>query len=193
MKIYTGSGDKGNTSLFSGERISKAEPRIDAYGDLDELNAVMGLFIARLPATGDDALKKELVAIQADLMDVGAVLATTPDSPMRESLHGLAPNAATGLERAIDRMSAVLPPLQSFILPGGHEASALAHVARTVCRRVERRVVRLHRGEAAGNRGMEAVLVYLNRLSDYFFVVARHVNHLTGTSEIAWRGRETTP
>jgi cob(I)alamin adenosyltransferase len=183
MRIYTGGGDRGKTSLFSGERMSKAHARIEAYGEVDELNSVVGVLVGLLPE-GQDELAAELQRIQGELFLVGARLATIPGSPSLDMLPPLTAEHTAELEQAIDRMQDCLPPLRSFILPGGSSAAAWAHVARTVCRRAERRVVRLAGDEAE----RDAVLVYLNRLSDYFFVLARTCNRLVGVPDVPWSG-----
>jgi cob(I)alamin adenosyltransferase len=188
MKIYTGSGDRGKTSLFSGERVAKDDARIEAYGDLDELNAAIGALVASLPGACGD-LRQELQKIQSDLFAVGAWLATSPGAPAAASLPPLDPDGAAGIEGDIDRIDASLPPLAGFILPGGHASAAWAHVTRTVCRRTERRVVRLAAGvtEAAAAEQMKRAIVYLNRLSDYFFVLARHINRVQGIEDRLWK------
>jgi cob(I)alamin adenosyltransferase len=187
MKIYTGSGDRGRTSLFSGERVAKDNERIEAYGGLDELNSVIGATIAALPREFED-LHRELQKIQSDLFHIGAWLATSPGAQAAAALPPLDPDGAACLERFIDRLDANLPPLTGFILPGGSPAAAWAHVARTVCRRTERRVVRLSTGmehpESAAPLGQ--AIIYLNRLSDYFFVLARHINRLQGIEDTLW-------
>ncbi|MBI9085732.1 MAG: cob(I)yrinic acid a,c-diamide adenosyltransferase [Desulfobacterales bacterium] len=189
MKIYTGGGDRGKTSLFSGERMSKGHARIAAYGEVDELNSVIGAVRAALPdALGN--LAQELCRIQSDLFDVGAWLATSADAASRERLRPVTEDWAAFLEEAMDRMDAELPELRTFVLPGGHMAAAWAHVARTVCRRCERHVVGL--AESAGDRAAghdvpEGVRVYLNRLSDYLFVLARAINHSQKVSENPWQ------
>jgi cob(I)alamin adenosyltransferase len=188
MKIYTGSGDRGKTSLFSGERVPKDNERIEAYGDLDELNSVMGALIAALPRQTED-LRQELEKIQSDLFHIGAWLATTPGAPAAAALQPLDPDGAAALERFIDRIDATLPPLTGFILPGGHPGASWAHIARTVCRRTERRVVRLSAGIAHAESAaqLSRAVVYLNRLSDYFFVLARHINRLQGIEDTSWK------
>lgn len=188
MKIYTGSGDRGKTGLFSGERVAKHDERIEAYGDLDELNSVIGVLIAGLPLDGG-GLGPELRGIQSGLLAIGAWLATAPGAPAAAALAPLDPEGARGLECAIDRLDAGLPPLAGFILPGGHPGAARAHVARTVCRRAERRVVALAAGvtDAAAAEQIQRAIVYLNRLSDYFFVLARHINRLQGVEERLWK------
>jgi cob(I)alamin adenosyltransferase len=184
MKIYTGTGDSGKTGLFSGERISKGDSRIEAYGDVDELNSVLGALGAVLPDAADDA-RAELEKIQSTLFRIGARLATASDSPSVSVLPEVTPDDAAFLETAIDRMEDRLPPLGGFILPGGCMASAWAHVARSVCRRAERHVVRLAEGQDAPV-SLKAIVVYLNRLSDYLFVLARHLNHLQGEPDHLW-------
>jgi len=188
MKIYTGSGDRGKTSLFSGERVPKDNARIEAYGDLDELNSAIGALIAHLPLECSD-LGQELQKIQSDLFAIGAWLATSPGAPAAAALPPLDPDGAAGLEACIDRLDAGLPPLAGFILPGGSPAAAWAHVCRTVCRRTERRVVSLSAGvmEAAAAEQASRAMVYLNRLSDYFFVLARHLNRIQGIGDRLWK------
>jgi cob(I)alamin adenosyltransferase len=187
MKIYTGTGDKGKTSLFSGERVLKADARIDAYGDLDELNSVLGALSAHLPA--EEELVAELRQIQCDLFQAGAWLATRPDSPSMDSLQEISAEQIAFLEMAIDRFEKELPALKTFILPGGHITAAWAHVARTVCRRCERKVVLLLDKTIKGKVAApyQRLLVYLNRLSDYLFVFARKCNEIHGVSDKPWR------
>jgi len=188
MKIYTGVGDRGKTSLFSGERVTKADLRVEAYGDVDELNSTLGVLVATL-AEGQEELRVELQRIQAELFQVGSWLATTPDSLAAEALEPIIPEHGRALEAAIDRMEEDLPRLTGFILPGGHISAAWTHVARTVCRRAERRVVRLSDAgeESPSGAGLEDILVYLNRLSDYLFVLARYCNQLAGVEEALWK------
>lgn len=186
MKIYTGTGDKGKTSLFSGERVTKADARIDAYGDLDELNSILGALAARLRA--EEKLVADLQQIQCDLFQAGAWLATRPGSASIDSLTEISADQIFFLEDAIDRFEKKLPVLNSFILPGGHMTAAWAHVARAVCRRCERKAVPLIsksiQGKNAGS--YQRLLVYLNRLSDYLFVFARHCNQIQGVADIPW-------
>lgn len=188
MKIYTGGGDRGKTSLFSGERTSKADPQVVAYGEVDELSSVLGAVRAALPGSLTTAAE-EILQIQRDLFDVGAWLATSSDPAFRRNLKPVDPDRAAFLEQAMDRMDAALPQLHAFVLPGGHAAAAWAHVARTVCRRCERHVVGL--AEGAGKGGAleipEGVRIYLNRLSDYLFVLARAINHSQHIDEIPWQ------
>lgn len=187
MKIYTGGGDKGQTSLFSGERVAKHHARIEAYGDLDELNSILGAITADLP-DAETALAERFVGVQRDLFTAGAWLATTPGAPAEKHLTPFGPDAARELERSIDEISEKLPPLKTFILPGGSRAAAWTHVARTVCRRCERKLTLLM---AAENRTddpkLTAIQVYLNRLSDYLFVAARHLNHAADREDVAWK------
>jgi cob(I)alamin adenosyltransferase len=187
MKIYTGTGDRGKTSLFSGERVEKSHRRIEAFGDVDELNSWLGVLAAELPPAPADLLG-EIRRIQSDLFHVGAWLATVAESAAAAGIDAVTAETVRGLESAIDRMEADLRPLTGFILPGGHRSAALAHVARTVCRRAERRVVRLtaENGPPPDPDAFGVLLCYLNRLSDYLFVLARFCNHLAGTEDIDW-------
>ena len=174
MKIYTRTGDAGETSLFGGTRVLKSDPRIDAYGTVDELNALIGAARAASPASSIDAL---LASVQSDLFDVGAQLA----SPGSSRFTGVDASRITALENAIDEMERELAPLTSFILPGGSPAAAQLHIARTVCRRAERLVV------ALGDISTPTTITYLNRLSDYLFVAARFANHRGGVADVIWR------
>ena len=179
MKIYTQTGDLGETSLFDNTRVSKADPRVDAYGDVDELNACIGA--ARAAGVGAD-LVAPLESIQRNLFALGARLAD-PSARIADRVTKAA--ITTGhveeLEQLIDRLEVEMPPLRRFILPGGAPAGALLHLARTVCRRAERRVIGL------GPNAVDVILiVYLNRLSDLLFVMARAVNHRAGSPEVEW-------
>ncbi len=179
MKIYTRTGDHGETGLFDGTRVSKADARVDAYGDVDEVNAAIGL--AR--ALGVDAeVASELEHLQRDLHAVGALLADPQKriAPRVDKAHIHEARIAE-LEAMIDRFDAELPPLHRFILSGGSPAGAALHVARTMCRRAERRIVAL--GEAAVDL---EVITYINRLSDLLFTMARAVNHRAGVAETEW-------
>ena len=178
MKIYTRTGDAGETALFGGRRVSKADSRVDAYGEVDELNAWIGL----VRATGlDRDLDEPLVRIQKDLFALGAQLADPGDSiGGRVAKTSLGDDDISRLEQLIDRLEAELPPLRRFILAGGAPAGAALHVARTVCRRAERRIVSL-------TPSPDVLLIkYVNRLSDLLFVLARVVNHRRGAPEIEW-------
>jgi cob(I)alamin adenosyltransferase len=179
MKIYTKTGDAGETSLFDNSRVSKADPRVDAYGEVDEVNAVLG---AALSHGVDDDIAAVLTTVQKDLFAVGARLAD-PSSRIAERVTKavVTTEQIERLETTIDRLETELPPLRRFILPGGSSAGALLHLARTVCRRAERRVV------ALGTDSVEpGVIIYLNRLSDLLFVMARAVNHRAGIPETEW-------
>ena len=179
MKIYTKTGDSGETSLFDNTRVSKADSRVDAYGEVDELNACLGA--ARAAGIGSD-LAASLESIQKDLFALGARLAD-PSARIasRVTKAAITEDAVGRLEQLIDQLEAETPPLRSFILPGGSLGGALLHLARTVCRRAERRVV------ALGSNVVDRVLiVYLNRLSDLLFVMARAVNNRAGEPEVEW-------
>lgn len=190
MKIYTGTGDRGKTSLFSGERVLKNSPRIEAYGSLDELNSVIGAIAAAME-TVPKRLAQELQSVQTELLNAGAWLATTPDSESIQRLSPFTQRPAESLEKAIDRLDAELPELRSFILPGGHLSAAMAHTARTICRCAERRVIDLIEAEKVQQQtqdSMQNILIYLNRLSDYLFVVARYCNFLHQIEDTPWQG-----
>ena len=178
MKIYTKTGDKGDTKLFDGTQVRKDDPRVDAYGEVDELNATLGAAAAFLE---DSELKSILYDVQRDLFSIGAALADPRHKGSKEKSR-LNPARVTVIEQSIDRFETELPALRQFILAGGSPAGALLHVARTVCRRAERRVVALK--DAAD---VDPLLVeYLNRLSDYLFVLARLVNQREDQQEIPW-------
>jgi cob(I)alamin adenosyltransferase len=182
-RIYTRGGDAGDTSLGSGERVPKDHVRIEAYGDVDELNAVIGLVLARhVPAE----VAPPLARIQNELFDLGADLAVPLHDDRRERLR-VAAEQVTRLEELCDRSNRDLEPLRSFVLPGGTEAAALLHQARTVCRRAERRVVALAREEAVNPHA----LAYLNRLSDLLFILARRANREAGVDEPLWKPGES--
>jgi cob(I)alamin adenosyltransferase len=180
MKIYTKTGDTGETGLFAGPRVRKDDPRIEAYGTVDELNAVLGL--ARCEAL-PPAIEHRLAAVQNELFAVGAELAS-PD-PQKAGTAWIDEPHIASLEQAIDALEAQLPPLTQFILPAGNRGACTIHVARGVCRRAERRLVTLaHCGEAQIS---ERLIRYLNRLGDYLFVAARAVNVLAGEEEVPWQ------
>ena len=191
MKIYTRTGDRGKTSLFSGERVAKNHERIETYGDIDELSSVIGVLVAALD-DADHRLVDELRQVQANLFAISAWLAISPESDVMNTLQPLSDGPAEQLEKAIDRINADLPTLKFFILPGGHKTAAWAHIARTVCRRAERRLVALM--AAPSNDTIETnyqrALIFLNRLSDYFFVLARHCNKLNQVEDITWQPEE---
>jgi cob(I)alamin adenosyltransferase len=179
LKIYTKTGDRGETSLLGGVRVPKDHVRVSAYGDVDELNAAIGV----VRALAGDALARLLLAIQRDLFAIGAQLAD-PSHQVAARRRKAAVNGAhvRRLERAIDAREARLPPLRAFVLPGGTPTATLLHQARTVCRRAERALVRLAREADVDPR----VLVYLNRLSDLLFVLARFENRRAGEAEDRW-------
>jgi cob(I)alamin adenosyltransferase len=183
-KLYTRGGDRGETSLFGGQRVPKDHLRVEAYGQLDHLSATLGLLVVSLPA--DDEIAAELRQAQNDLFDLGAELATPPDSRLQYKLpQGIGEADWRRLERLLDAYDAQVPPLRTFILPGGHEAAAHAHLARTTCRTAERAIVRLAHDEEV----RADVLTYLNRLSDFLFVCARLLNHRAGVDEVTWHPR----
>lgn len=188
MKAFTGSGDRGETSLYSGERVAKTHPRVEACGDIDELNSYVGALISVFPADRSD-LKVQAEHIQSLLFVAGAWLSTTPDSPRFGTVDGVADTQTEVLEQFIESMDAELPRLSEFILPGGHFSASLAHVARTVCRRAERHVVALDEepGETKAQSELMGLLRFINRLSAYFFVLARYLNFLHGVEEARWK------
>jgi cob(I)alamin adenosyltransferase len=179
VKIYTKSGDDGLTGLLGAGRVSKAAPRIDAYGTVDELNAALG--VARAAGL-DRALEEVTSSVQSDLFSVGAALADPdPNGPFHQ---GIQPSHAQRLEHLIDHFDADLPPLSHFILPGGSKGAAELHLARTICRRAERAVVAL-----AGTPGESVphdLIIFLNRLSDLLFVMARVENQRSGIPDVKW-------
>ena len=185
MKIYTGGGDSGETSLRTGERVSKSHERIEAYGEVDELNSIIGALSASLSDSGC-VQKSELDRIQSDLLLLGSWLATPPGSKQTKTLKSFEKDRFTLLENAIDRLQQLLPELKDFILPGGHMTSAWAHIARAVCRRVERRVVKLQENEREKSESCANALIYLNRLSDYFFVLGRWCNFQHSMTDTLW-------
>jgi cob(I)alamin adenosyltransferase len=179
MRIYTKTGDDGSTGLFGGTRVSKADPRVAAYGDVDELNALLGLTRANAPGPEIDAT---LNAIQRDLFALGAILADPAHKIAdRVKKATIGADDIARLERAIDETEAALPPLRRFILAGGCPAGALLHLGRTVCRRAERAVIAL-----GADAVPSEVVVYLNRLSDLLFVLARRANQQAGVAETEW-------
>jgi cob(I)alamin adenosyltransferase len=179
VTIYTRTGDSGETALFDGSRVSKAAPRVEAYGDVDELNAVLG--VAR--ASGVDAdVSDRLLAVQRDLFALGARLADPNERIAgRVTKATLSEADVRRLEAWIDQLEAELPPLRRFVIPGGSPAAATLHLARTVCRRAERRIVEL--GQAAVE---PPLLAYVNRLSDLLFVLARIVDRRAGRADVEW-------
>jgi len=177
MKVYTKTGDNGTTGLLGGARVSKAHLRIEAYGTVDELNAWLGL----LADNSTDARKELLMLIQRRLFTVGSELAADPAKPMPNIPHIQAQDI-TVLEQSIDAQELNLPPLRAFVLPGGHQVASYAHLARTVCRRAERGVVHLSEHEPIS----ELIIPYLNRLSDFLFVLSRTLVHESGGTDVEW-------
>ena len=180
VKIYTRTGDKGETGLLGAARVRKNTARVEAYGAVDELNACLGLVGV---AVTDPEVRDLLVGIQRDLFALGAQLADVRKGKAKAMEKAALPaGRVTALEEAIDRIEETLAPLKTFILPGGCEAGARLHLARTICRRAERRIAALAEKEDAS----PVILAYVNRLSDLLFVLARRVNASAGTREIAW-------
>ena len=200
MKIYTKTGDGGTTRLVDGRECSKADLRVETYGSVDELNSTLGLIVSRLQADrlerlssgadGDtlqplDKIQSELIAIQNQLFNIGSHLACEKEE-MRKHLPNLEESWILQLEKSIDEMTNTLSPLKNFILPGGTLSASFAHLGRTVCRRSERMVVRLiEEGHSQPQNHLS--LKYLNRLSDYLFVVARFINHTLGVNDQIWQ------
>ncbi len=180
MKIYTKTGDGGETSLFGGRRVSKDDLRIETYGTIDELNAILGLAYS---FADSDEIKNLISQLQNDLFKVGADLATPSDKINSSKIVRTDEIMVREMEGEIDRIDAIVPDLKNFILPGGSKAASYLHFARTVCRRAERRLIALTSSEEIN----EQVKVYLNRLSDYLFILARYENFISGTPEVDWK------
>ncbi len=183
MKIYTKTGDAGQTGLFGGARVSKASERVTAYGEVDELNSVLGVVRAHSPSSNVDTSLRE---IQSELFSLGAELAKNPDKDVDLGVPLVTDADIARLEATVDALEAELAPLKTFILPGGSKSAAFLHIARTTCRRAERAVIRLAAGEPLR---MELVR-YLNRLSDLLFVMARYENHSAEVLDVPWEGRD---
>ena len=180
--LYTRTGDQGTTSLVGGQRAPKDSPRLEAYGTVDELNSHIGLLISLLPTTPDfTPIATHLLKVQHRLFDIGAALATPADDPALLPA-GISDTAISEIEQEIDRVDSALPPLNRFVLPGGTTAASQAHVARTVCRRAERRIITL----ATQSPVSPAIIRYLNRLSALLFAIARFNNVKTISTEIFW-------
>ncbi len=178
MKIYTKTGDAGQTSLFGGVRTQKNDPRIEAYGTVDELNSILGIVLSFKTTDRGNSILNE---IQQNLFVVGADLAT-PEGK-KERIERVGEKEIEWLEARIDELQAGLPELKSFILPGGSKSGSYLHLARTVCRRAERAIVSCREKEAVSDH----LLIYMNRLSDLLFVLARHENHQQGIEETPWK------
>ena len=182
MKIYTRTGDKGDTGLFGGVRVQKDDPRVEAYGTIDETNAAIGLALSHCRVS---LVQRVLGEVQSDLFTLGAELSAASGSEARLGIQLLTDADVLRLEQAIDDAELPLPPLKNFVLPGGPPDVAALHFARTVARRAERRVLSLSQREAV--RG--TLLVYLNRLADLLFVLARRAGHENGAAEVPWAPR----
>lgn len=187
MKLYTRTGDDGMTGLFSGARVSKNHPRIEAYGSVDELNSVLGLAAAACDAARpfERRVAEILAIIQSRLFDIGADLATPEGARQQAKIHRADDADVAESEGWIDEVDGGNSPIRAFVMPGGTELAARLHVARTVARRAERAIVTLMATEPVG----EPVLKYVNRLSDLFFAMARRVNHERGVADVPWKPR----
>ena len=183
FKIYTKTGDKGTTSLIGGTKVSKSHIRIESYGTVDELNSWVGVIIDHISDAGTRQTLKE---VQDRLFTIGSSLACDPEKEPKLKIPDLHESDVETLEKEIDRMNETLEPMRAFILPGGAPAVSFAHVARCVCRRAERLCVAMQADEMEVE---SLVLKYLNRLSDYLFVVARYITHLQGAEEVQWKPR----
>lgn len=182
FKIYTKTGDKGNTSLIGGTKVSKAHLRIEAYGTVDELNAHIGLCKDLLKDAHSEEILQE---VQDRLFTIGSDLACAPEKEIKMTIPDLHESDCELLEQEIDKMDEMLPIMKSFILPGGHIAISQLHVARCVCRRAERCCVRLSEDSAVE----DIIIKYLNRLSDYLFTLSRYTAHLLNIPDVPWRAR----
>jgi cob(I)alamin adenosyltransferase len=186
MKIYTKTGDDGTTGLLGGSRVRKCDARIDCYGTIDELNAAIGVALVAISAAAPLAdVVDSFQQVQSDLFNLGSHLATPDESPYKANLPPLDETMITRLEMQIDAAETELPGLRNFILPGGSEASARLHLARTICRRAERLLVDFSLDRPVP----QLMLTYLNRLSDWLFVQARLCNHRLDVADIPWRAR----
>lgn len=182
-KIYTKTGDKGDTSLIGGTKVAKSHRRIEAYGTVDELNSMIGLCLDHLK---NHQVPSVLQEIQDRLFTIGSALACDPEKETRIKIPDLKAEDIVLLENEMDRMNETLPEMKSFILPGGHIAASTLHVARCVCRRAERCIVRLQRKKEEVD---PLIIQYLNRLSDYLFVLSRFTSQQLGAPEIPWKPR----
>lgn len=183
IKIYTKTGDAGKTSLIGGTKVAKSHIRIDSYGTIDELNSFIGMVRDQF---NDGHSKDVLKEIQDRLFTIGSSLACDPEREPLMKIPDLKEDDISFLEKEIDKMNEILPPMKNFILPGGHLAVSTTHVARCVCRRAERICVAMQENNDFIDM---LVLKYLNRLSDYLFVLARYIGHLLNAEEIAWKAR----
>lgn len=183
-KIYTKTGDKGETSLIGGTRVPKYHQRVEAYGTLDELNSYIGLIRDLI---NQPELSTELLSIETNLFIIESELATDPNVLILKTLPKITEEQIKVLEDAIDRINAILRPLQNFILPGGHPVSSHCHIARCICRRAERIIIQLATVEEVDSLALK----YINRLSDYLFMLARLILHQNGISEIKWEPKSS--
>lgn len=184
--IYTKTGDKGMTSLVGGQRVSKTDLRLEAYGTVDELNSQLGLLLTEVSDASDHALLNE---VQNHLFVVGGYLATDQSTTQLRAQSVVTPAMIESLEKAVDEIDSSLPKLRAFVLPGGTRGASMAHVCRTVCRRAERRILALNNQQKERDEAeLDAnVLSYMNRLSDFLFVLARKMNIIEGQDEIIWK------
>ncbi len=180
FKIYTKTGDGGETSLFGGEKVKKYHQRVESYGAVDELNSHIGLLIAQ---TQEVNLINSLQKIQRTLFNVGSLLATPQSSDFYQKLETITENEINFLETEIDWMEEPLPELTQFILPGGSVRTAQTHICRTVCRRAERNIVLLNENEKIE----KSIIIFMNRCSDYFFVLSRYIGHLENKTDVFWK------
>jgi len=187
MKLYTRTGDDGTTGLFSGARVSKDHPRIEAYGTVDELNAVLGLVLAACDRghAFERRTHEVISALQSRLFDIGADLATPEGAKQQAKIHRIDDADVSEAEAWIDEMESANPPLRTFVMPAGTEVAARLHLARTVCRRAERTIISLGSIEPVG----DPLLRYMNRLSDLFFAMARRANHERGIPDAPWTAK----
>jgi len=182
-KIYTKTGDKGTTSLLGGTKVSKAHLRIEAYGTVDELNSCIGLCRDLIT---DEVSRNTLLEIQDRLFTIGSALAVDPEKEPKMQVPDLRDSDVLLLEKEMDKMDETLPPMKHFVLPGGHVTVSHIHITRCVCRRAERATVRL---QEVGEAVVPLVIIYLNRLSDYLFVLSRYITHQLKAQEIPWKPR----
>jgi cob(I)alamin adenosyltransferase len=180
LKIYTGFGDKGQTQLLGGQTVDKDYIRVEVYGTLDELNSVVGFILAQ---SLDNTLRDNLVQVQHDIFSISAELATGEEAQEKIFYKKIAQSDVTRIENLIDRLDEQLDPLKNFILPGGSQVAVLLHMARTVCRRAERRLTTLMKKQPVRN----VIAVYINRLSDLFFIAARYANKQATVKDIVWK------
>ncbi len=183
MPIYTKTGDRGETSLYRGKRVSKSDPQVEVYGTVDELNSWVGLLVSEIK---DPDWKEFLIHIQTDLFTIGSTLAG-----WKGDLSAL-PDRVTDMEKRIDELEKKLPALHNFILPGGSQIGAFTHITRSVCRRVERKLIGLFSSKfkvhSSQKQDKESIIMYINRLSDLFFMLARHINKTENATEKKWFG-----